>query len=608
MMEQVQSFSSEKEPASASLLNLFPVVDLEKLKTRVSDLVASNNLKLAIFLFRDALVKNSAAQNEVLALQSSFFTEEKSYTEGIIDEKTYTFTKNQLDSTILENLSILKDTDLKTHKLLANIPFPEEPLDRNRVADQNRVAIRREKNTSFKPLTNHLLIIGIDDYKDANISPLYNAVKDAQAIKKVLLEQYEFDEGNTTCLFNEEATRSNILTTFEQLLNNLTENDNLVFYYSGHGELVKRGKKEKGYWLPANAIAGETHSYIANNDIVDLYVDSYAHHIFGIVDSCFSDSFFVGKRNITVEKKEITWKRPSSFPSRIVGIEAGLFYHPSRWLLTAGFLEPVSDGSLGDNSPFAKTLLYYLNDNKISSLWVSELCNQVLRGLEDNIKNQTPRGEPLHDVGHYGGQFIFYKKGYMPNRSTSTPPKTVSITPTPPETTAVKKSFKDLNDLKIYLKILVEEDIGQALKVYKSSLASDSRKINDIIGQLGRYNRSTKDFNSGLSIMEQRNIAYARIRYALTQMIDDLKQEDIGIAYETGKQMEYENTKGETIQLDLEQLEQKGLQQRATLLIEKIHRLQEALDLEDDPTRSFKYEKQLEQAEEQLRVIKEQIR
>jgi len=502
-------------------------------------------------------------------------------------------------------------------RLLSDVNNDEEKINKNKIPksqemdnqDQSRAAVSREqKTTTSKKLTNHLLIIGIDEYEDKDIPDLNNAVKDAKAFKETLLAQYQFEEVNTTCLFNGEATRRNILSTFEDLLNKLTENDNLVFYYSGHGELVKRGRKERGYWLPATAIAGETSSYLANNDIVDLYADSYAHHIFGIVDSCFSGSLFVGKRG-NVEKK--------------------LFYHSSRWLLTAGLLEPVSDGSLGENSPFAKTLLYYLRNNQTNSLWVSELCNQVLRGVEDNSKNQTPRGEPLHDVGHYGGQFIFYKKGYTPdtkevekiiagqtksipqNTNTPTTPKKVAVTPTPPITTTVKTSFKDLSDLKIHLKSLAEDDLGQALKVYQSSLANDSRKVNDIIGQLGRYNRSNKDFNNSLTTMEQRNREFARIRYALMQMIDDLEQEDIGIEYEATKNVEDKNTKEETgivekVVSDKVQLNKRDLQ-LINLLQDKIHSIKTALILETDASTKFKYKQQIEEAEQQLQEIKNQL-
>jgi len=180
--------------------------------------------------------------------------------------------------------------------------------------------------------------------------------------------------------------------------------------------------------------------------------------------------------------------------------------------------------------------------------------------------------------------------------------------PTPQEkNTPMKTSFKDLADLKKHLKFLAQDEIGEALKMYQSILAEESRKINDIIGQLGRYNRTNKDFNGGILKMEDRNREFARIRYALTQMIDDLEQADIGIVYEAVQKMEYNNSKGEAILLDLAQLKQKGLHQQATLVIEKINRIQEAAIIETDPSIQFKYEQQIAKAEQQLRAIKEQL-
>jgi len=54
--------------------------------------------------------------------------------------------------------------------------------------EKNKAAVSREKKTTtFKALTNHLLIIGIDNYQDRKIPDLNNAVKDAKAFKKTLL-------------------------------------------------------------------------------------------------------------------------------------------------------------------------------------------------------------------------------------------------------------------------------------------------------------------------------------------------------------------------------------------------------------------------------------
>ena len=236
---------------------------------------------------------------------------------------------------------------------------------------------------------NHLLVIGIDKYQ--NFTPLNNAVKDAKDFIAVLQNKYQFDKNNLTCLFNEEATRSNIIETFSTLLNKLTNNDNLIFYYSGHGEQLEYGNGQRGYWIPCDAKTDMTSSYIPNEEINILFKNSDAHHIFGIVDSCYSGSLF---RSSGVSKAE----------SRIDS-------YPSRWLLSAGRNEVVSDGAIGQNSPFANSLLAYLKNNPSKGIWVYDLCQKVIESTSFNAQ-QTPRGEPLPGVGHEGGQFIFRQKGF----------------------------------------------------------------------------------------------------------------------------------------------------------------------------------------------------
>lgn len=162
MMEQVQQVKMEKESA-ASLLHLFPLVELEALKSRVQGLVASNKLKLAIILLRDALVKNSTGQHEILALQSRFFSEEKSFSEGIIDERAYSLTQNQLNAAILEQLSTLKETDLKTHQFLANSPFPK-----------TRTNLNDQLNRSAQPMP--VLLLGTAEHKDL-FKTIYNKIR-----------------------------------------------------------------------------------------------------------------------------------------------------------------------------------------------------------------------------------------------------------------------------------------------------------------------------------------------------------------------------------------------------------------------------------------------
>jgi hypothetical protein len=119
-----------------------------------------------------------------------------------------------------------------------------------------------------------------------------------------------------------------------------------------------------------------------------------AHHILVIADSCFSGSLFRG-----------------DFEKHTESPHEKLYKIPSRWALTSGRLETVSDGPKGKQSPFMRSIYSSLNLENVELLSISELSNRVLSEV-GSIKEQTPRGEPLKMLDHKGGQFIFYPKGY----------------------------------------------------------------------------------------------------------------------------------------------------------------------------------------------------
>ena len=240
-----------------------------------------------------------------------------------------------------------------------------------------------ETRSSIKSL-NYLFVIGIDDYK--HCPKLFNAVKDASEIVNILKEKYLFEEAYIHELYNEKATKKNIYNTLRLLATQITDSDNLIIYFSGHGEFVK--EFELGYWIPVNSEQNAVDQYISNSEIKNILSAINSHHTFLMVDSCFSGSLFAkGLEKSISERKE---------------------RDPSRWGLTSGRNEIVTDGKPGDNSPFAKSIKYQL-ENAIESIGVASLCDKVLEVVSANA-NQTPRGEPLQVEGHQGGQFVFNLK------------------------------------------------------------------------------------------------------------------------------------------------------------------------------------------------------
>ncbi len=118
-----------------------------------------------------------------------------------------------------------------------------------------------QKESTQKPEgINYLLVIGIDDYQ--NVSKLKNCVQDGQALIKTLTEKYRFDPENVITLFNEQATRGNILNTLESYIGKIKGGDCLFIWFSGHGETIR----ENGYWVPVEA-TNESHQFVSSYDL-----------------------------------------------------------------------------------------------------------------------------------------------------------------------------------------------------------------------------------------------------------------------------------------------------------------------------------------------------
>ncbi|MFQ5953883.1 MAG: caspase domain-containing protein, partial [Kiloniellales bacterium] len=125
----------------------------------------------------------------------------------------------------------------------------------------------------------HALIIGNDDYK--NIPKLQSAGHDAKAISAVLKEKYGFD---VTLLLD--ATRYQIMSAFSRLRQKLTETDNLLIYFAGHGVLYPAA--DAGFWLPVDAEPDNDANWIPNSDVARYLRTIEARHIIVIADTAFA--------------------------------------------------------------------------------------------------------------------------------------------------------------------------------------------------------------------------------------------------------------------------------------------------------------------------------
>ncbi len=153
------------------------------------------------------------------------------------------------------------------------------------------------------------------------------------------------------------------------MISNLSDVDNLIIYFSGHGHYEQ--PTDIGYWIPYDAVDGNYSSYFANAQLLDYIKRIKTRHIFLISDSCFS-------RSILTEYN--TDQRAKNLST--------LYHFNSRWALTAGqFLVYTRNG-------FAETILLALQ-NSLKDLLVSDLIQTVKEAFRNNEK-QTPQGLPLN--------------------------------------------------------------------------------------------------------------------------------------------------------------------------------------------------------------------
>lgn len=237
----------------------------------------------------------------------------------------------------------------------------------------------------------YALIIGIDNYT-GEWAKLKNAVADAKAVENLLKTKYRFNSFRT--LYNEQATRDNVIKEFEWLVKNVKATDNLLIYYSGHGEFKQ--ELNKGYWVPVDAATMSTSNFISNNDIQTFLSGIKSKHTLLIADACFSGDIFRGK---TVS---VPYENSDKYYEKVYNL-------PSRKAISSGGIEPVMDGGRDGHSVFAYYLLKTLNTNTSKYYDASQLYDNIKIPIVNNSE-QTPNFNPIKDSGDEGGQFLFILK------------------------------------------------------------------------------------------------------------------------------------------------------------------------------------------------------
>lgn len=238
-----------------------------------------------------------------------------------------------------------------------------------------------------KESTYYGLVIGINEYKDRNIEDLDRPIQDAENLKQVLTTHYTFDPDNVKVLRN--PRRADIINELDQLREKVTESDNLLIFYAGHGHYDDKAKV--GYWLPSDASNSSSADWFPNTTLVNHLKAINSKHTLLITDACFAGSIF--KSRSVKMPEELIYER--------------IYEKPSRKAMTSGTMTEVPD-----ESAFIKYLIQRLKENQETYLSSQKLFSNMINAVISN-SNVLPQYGEIQNVLNEGGDFIFLRNKQM---------------------------------------------------------------------------------------------------------------------------------------------------------------------------------------------------
>ena len=244
----------------------------------------------------------------------------------------------------------------------------------------------------------YALVIGNDRYQQKmGWQSLRTAKNDARVMADLLKKKYDF-----RVTLKLDVSRDEMLVALEEMRRKLTESDNLLIYYAGHGYMDP--ENDQGYWIPIDGSTTSTTNWISNSTITDQIRAMSARNVMVIADSCYSASLM---------RSGIVTLRSGLSPQRKMQRLKEDLNTITRVALSSGGLQPVADAiDNSGHSVFANALLKSLKKNTAildgDSLF-TEVSFNVAIATQNHIQ-QVPRYAPLAKGGHQGGEFYFVVK------------------------------------------------------------------------------------------------------------------------------------------------------------------------------------------------------
>lgn len=226
----------------------------------------------------------------------------------------------------------------------------------------------------------YAVVIGESSYRKFEALP--TAVNDARAVAQLLETTYGFKVARL-----ENAESKDILAALNTIGKQMTDNDNLVIFYAGHGAV----RNEKGYWQPVDADFDMT-NWISPAIVKDVLLDHPSRRMLILADSCYSGALVKGT------------------PPALSPTDGNSDRH-ARMVISSGGDAPVIDSADGQHSIFTRALLDVLGspDHKITD--VQSVFTRIRERVVDSARRagreQNPQLSAIAEVGDEGGTFFF---------------------------------------------------------------------------------------------------------------------------------------------------------------------------------------------------------
>ena len=261
------------------------------------------------------------------------------------------------------------------------------------------VASRNESSVDLSGVefgSYHALIIGNNNFD--SLQNLKTAETDAITVENLLREKYGF---KTKLLLD--ATRYDILSALNDMRETLTDEDNLLIYYAGHGEIAN----STGYWLPVDAEPDNDANWIANSTITKYVETMNAKHVIVVADSCYSGT--LTRTSLSRLSTGLTSQQQKKWYETVAESKV-------RTVFTSGGVKPVLDSVGGSrHSVFSSA---FIDELESSSSQVVSTYKLFLR-VQERVKaeaarigvDQNPQYSPMQFAGHESGEFLFLVGG-----------------------------------------------------------------------------------------------------------------------------------------------------------------------------------------------------